>query len=82
MTGLPARRFGLADRGEIRQNAFADIVVFDAQTVSDRATYDDPQQTCVGIDHVIVNGVPILNAGEPVVVSGDQPGRSLKYRPS
>ncbi|MBD3672553.1 MAG: D-aminoacylase [Planctomycetaceae bacterium] len=83
MTGIPAQRFGLEDRGEIRENTFADVVVFDPQTVSDRATYDDPQQTCLGIEHVIVNGVPILQAGEPIEITGDlQPGRSLKYRPA
>ena len=56
MTGLSARNFGLADRGEIRVGAHADLVVFDADTVIDRATYDEPKQTAIGIDHVIVGG--------------------------
>jgi N-acyl-D-amino-acid deacylase len=55
-SGKAAERFGLAGRGVIREGAFADAIVFDPQTVADRATYDQPQQTCVGIEQVIVNG--------------------------
>ncbi len=83
MTGVSAKRFGLIDRGELRENAFADVVVFDAKTVSDCATYADPQQTCVGIEHVIVNGSSIVQNSQPLVVSGEQqPGRALKYSAS
>ena len=56
MTGLTARTFGLADRGELRAGMAADLVIFDADTVADRATYDTPQQTARGIDWVVVNG--------------------------
>lgn len=56
MTGLTATNFRLKDRGIIRKGAFADIVVFDPQTIQDRATYDRPKQTAVGIDAVFVNG--------------------------
>ena len=56
MTGLTARTFGLSDRGELRAGMAADLVIFDADTVADRATYDAPQQTARGIDWVVVNG--------------------------
>ncbi len=56
MTSLSCDRFGLADRGRLVEGAWADVVVFDADTVSDRATYDDPKQESVGISLVCVNG--------------------------
>jgi len=83
MTGLPAKRFGLKDRGALREHAFADVVIFDAESVTDRATYEEPQQTCLGIEQVIVNGITIVKESQPIVVSGErQPGRALKYDPS
>ena len=75
----PAKRFGLADRGEIRSGALADLVVFDAATVSDRATYEEPHQTCRGIDHVLVNGRPVVRAGQPITEFGERaPGKALR----
>ena len=56
MTSMPARKLGLKQRGIIEPNTFADIVVFDVKTVSDRATFTDPHQYAAGIKHVIVNG--------------------------
>lgn len=56
MTALPARLFGVADRGELRVGAFADLVVFDPAAVADRATYDEPLQAPAGITQVFVNG--------------------------
>jgi N-acyl-D-amino-acid deacylase len=75
----PASRFGLKDRGTIRIGAYADLVVFDAQTVADRATYADPHQFSIGIDHVIVNGTLIISAGKPVeTLIAPYPGRALR----
>ena len=64
VTQMPAQKLKLADRGEIRAGAFADIVAFDPSTVADRATFDDPHQYPVGIEHVIVNGELTLRHGE------------------
>jgi N-acyl-D-amino-acid deacylase len=63
-TSLPARQFGLKDRGVIRENAWADLVVFDPGTVRDTASFAAPYQYPQGIETVIVNGVPVWNAGE------------------
>jgi len=60
-----ATRFGLKQRGLLKKDAIADIVLFDSETVTDRATYDNPQQTTVGIEMVFVNGVPIVEASQP-----------------
>jgi N-acyl-D-amino-acid deacylase len=79
LSGGPARRFGLKDRGEIRAGAWADLVVFDPQTVADRATYADPHQYAAGISHVLVNGMPIVEAGRPrFSFDGPLPGRALR----
>lgn len=56
MTGLPAMRFGLTKRGLVREGHAADLVVFDAATVNDRATYANPARVSAGIDAVLVNG--------------------------
>lgn len=74
-TGFPAQRFGLSDRGIIRQGMAADLVVFDPATVSDRSTFEDPRQFPVGIAHVLVNGTPVIAAGAP---TGARPGRALR----
>ena len=57
MTSLSAEQIGQSELGQIREGFYADITVFDAETVSDRATYTDPHQYSIGIRHVIVNGV-------------------------
>jgi N-acyl-D-amino-acid deacylase len=56
MTSLPARRMNLANRGELREGFAADIVVFNRETIADRATYEEPRQFPTGIEYVIVNG--------------------------
>ncbi len=75
MTGLPARRLGLADRGVLAPGAQADVVVFDAATVADRATYEDPHRYATGIGHVLVNGRVVIADGEH---TGALPGRVLR----
>ena len=74
-TALPAARVGLNDRGVLKAGMFADLTIFDPATVCDRATFEDPVQTSVGIRHVIVNGVPVLRNG---AVTGARPGRALR----
>jgi N-acyl-D-amino-acid deacylase len=75
-----SRRFGLKDRGEIREGAFADLVLFDPATVTDRATYQDPHQFPTGIPHVLVNGQFIVRDGETVEPnSPKQPGRAVRF---
>ncbi|NKB71986.1 MAG: amidohydrolase family protein [Candidatus Latescibacteria bacterium] len=81
MAGYPASRFGLTDRGTIAAGKFADLVVFDAETVVDRATYQDPHQYTEGIEHVLVNGTPIIAAGDPVDdLPNPLPGRYLRFK--
>jgi N-acyl-D-amino-acid deacylase len=60
----PARRFGLNDRGVLRRGMAADLCLVDPDTVTDRATYAAPRTLAVGVDDVIVNGVPVLRAGQ------------------
>jgi N-acyl-D-amino-acid deacylase len=74
MTSLPAERFNLADRGQLRPGWRADITVFDPATVADRATFSSPREYPVGIDHVFVNGELVLERGEHTNV---HPGRVL-----
>ena len=75
MTSMSADQIGQPDRGRIREGAFADITVFDADTIADRATFENPHQFSVGIRHVVVNGVPIVREG---ALTGEKPGRVLK----
>jgi len=65
LTGQSAARFGLPDRGILRERRFADIVVFDPATIGDRATYENPQQQSVGVAHVAVNGKLIIENSQP-----------------
>jgi len=64
MTMMPADRLGLKERGRIKENTFADIVVFNPETVADKSTFQNPHQYPVGIDFVMVNGVLAVDAGE------------------
>jgi N-acyl-D-aspartate/D-glutamate deacylase len=75
MTSLTANKLSLFDRGLIRAGQFADITLFDADKVIDRATYTEPFQYSVGIEYVIVNGVVVLDAGKH---TGARPGRALR----
>jgi len=80
LTEAPARRFGLKGRGVLREGNFADVVVFDSETVADQATYDQPHQFSAGIEHVLVNGTPIVRDRQPVKnLCLPLPGRALKF---
>lgn len=81
LSGLPALRFGLVERGQLREGWAADVVVFDADAVEDRATFEDPHQYAAGMQDVLVNGVRIIAAGEPVEDLPDPlPGRALRFK--
>ncbi len=75
MTGAAAARMGLRERGILRDGAFADIVVFDPATVAATATYEEPRRFPIGIDHVIVNGVLVVDGG---IHTGATPGRGIR----
>jgi N-acyl-D-amino-acid deacylase len=70
-----AQRFGLRDRGLLREGLVADVVVFDPASISDRSTYDDGRRLAVGMEHVLVNGVPVLMDGRRTAAL---PGRALR----
>jgi N-acyl-D-amino-acid deacylase len=78
MTGAAAAQMGIRDRGLIRDRYLADLVVFNPATVKDNATYERPHQYPTGIEHVVVNGVPVL---DPKGLTGARPGRPL-YGPA
>jgi N-acyl-D-amino-acid deacylase len=65
MTSLPARTFGLRDRGQIREGYWADLVLFDPARVQDKATFEQPHQFSEGFEFVLVNGVPAVEQGKP-----------------
>jgi N-acyl-D-amino-acid deacylase len=75
MTSLPAQRFKLKDRGVIRAGFKADLVVFDADRIIDRATFQEPQLTAEGVQRVFVNGVEVWSDGK---VTGEHPGVALR----
>ncbi|MFC7716643.1 hypothetical protein [Nonomuraea recticatena] len=71
----PARRFGLGDRGLLRQGLAADVIVIDPATVADLATYAAPRTPATGISEVLVSGVRVLSDG---ALTGRTPGRALR----
>ena len=75
ITSLPAARFGLKDRGLLRQGAYADIAVFDPKTIRDTATYAKPFSLSEGVRHLIVNGRFVLCDGRQ---TRERPGRVLR----
>lgn len=76
LTGRAARRLGLTDRGLIRPGYAADLVLFDPDTISDTATFEDPRQAATGISHVFVNGVAALEDTRP---TGALAGHALRH---
>ncbi|MGE4609247.1 MAG: amidohydrolase family protein, partial [Myxococcota bacterium] len=75
MTGLSAQKFGLRDRGELREGAYADLVLFDPNQIIDRGTFEDPNQYPDGIVRVFVNGTEVVRDGEH---TGARPGQVLR----
>jgi N-acyl-D-amino-acid deacylase len=75
MTSLPASRMGLWDRGIVRSGMFADLVIFDPNTISDRSTYADPIHYSQGIPYVAVNGELVVDQGK---ITSARPGHALK----
>ncbi len=79
MTSLPASRLGLVDRGVITVGKKADVVVFDASTIADLATFTDPHQLATGVRWLLVNGKVVIAEGQH---TGAKPGRVLRHRRS
>lgn len=80
LSALPARRFGLKDRGRILAGYFADLVLLDPQTITDLATDEDPRRLCSGVKACWVNGVPAMDDGVPTDALGGQVLRFRKER--
>jgi N-acyl-D-amino-acid deacylase len=79
LTSQAADAMHLVDRGLLVAGMVADVVAFDPATVADRATFAEPAQFPVGIEHVLVGGVPVVGRGEP---TGARPGRTVRRRAS
>ena len=75
LTSMPASHLGLKDRGNLAAGQFADVVIFDPATIADKATYAEPQQFAVGVQHVLVNGQPVLSEGK---MTDARPGRAVR----
>lgn len=74
-TSLPASRMGIADRGVLKTGIWADVVVFDPDSIRDKATFAEPNQLAVGMSWVLVNGVPVIADGK---ATGALPGQVLR----
>ena len=77
MTGMPADRYGLADRGVVREGAAADLAVFDPDRIQDRATFRNGRASAEGVEYVFVNGTPAIEAGR---LGDTAAGRVLRGR--
>lgn len=80
MTGMPAKRVGLRDRGFLRAGMFADITVFDPQSVIDRATFEVSNQYPQGIQYVVVNGQISVDEGKRTLALAGRPIRGPGYK--
>src|SRR5829696_273890 len=76
MTSLPAQTFGLSDRGQIHEGFAADLVIFDENTVTDKATFEAPHQYAEGFSAVIVNGQIVFDGSK---MTGAMPGQALRH---
>jgi N-acyl-D-amino-acid deacylase len=75
MSSAVATRLRIRDRGFLMEGYFADVLVFDPETVADHATYEEPHQLSTGIEHVLVNGVPVVTDGRH---TGAMPGQPVR----
>ncbi len=75
MSSAVATRLHIRERGLLAEGYFADVVVFDPETVGDRATYEEPHRLSTGIEHVLVNGVAVVQGGAH---TGAMPGRPVR----
>jgi N-acyl-D-amino-acid deacylase len=75
LTSFPASNLGIRDRGSLRPGHYADVVVFDPETIADRATFEKPHQYAVGVEYVFVNGEAVILNGGP---TGAKPGRVVR----
>jgi N-acyl-D-aspartate/D-glutamate deacylase len=80
MSEKPARRFGLFERGLIKKDYFADIVVFDLEKLDERSQFGDPHHYAKGVSEVFVNGSPIILSGKAVPATDAWPGRVLRFK--
>jgi N-acyl-D-aspartate/D-glutamate deacylase len=78
MTSLPARTLGLRDRGLLLEGMYADIAVFNMDTVEVKSTFEAPHQYSEGVEYVIVNGEVVVEKGKH---TGKLPGRFLRHSP-
>lgn len=75
LTLLPAQTLSIESRGRLAPGYFADVTVFDPDTITDNATYDDPHHYATGVEYVLVNGVPVVSGGQH---TGAKPGRAVR----
>ena len=76
-SALPAQKMRLGDRGVLKAGLWADVVVFDPDTITDKATFENPNQLSAGMDWVLVNGVPVIADGK---ATNTLPGKILRHR--
>ena len=74
-SALPAQKMKLADRGVLKAGMWADVVVFDPQTITDKATFENPNQLSEGMQYVLVNGVAVIDGGK---ATGARPGKVMR----
>ena len=74
-TSLPAQRMRLTDRGVLKQGMWADVVVFDPDSIRDLATFENPNQLAVGMSYVLVNGIPVIDGAK---MTNALPGRVVR----
>jgi dihydroorotase/N-acyl-D-amino-acid deacylase len=74
-SALPAQRMRLTDRGVLKRGMWADIVVFDPATIRDVATFEKPNQLSIGMEYVLINGIPVISEGK---MTNALPGKVLR----